>query len=187
MNKYVIFFGALLIAAAGIIYTTRMLDTRTYNEALEEVNLTLNTQAFDPVEGKRLFVNKGCVICHSVNGVGGTAATALNAPDRLERVDMMEFGARMWHGAPAMIALQRIELGYDIQFTGAELAALVAFGSDRETQRTFSLDDVPEPVQDWFLNDIYFQDENWASDLLQDEWPDYTTEPPEEAETPEEQ
>ncbi|MEH6647827.1 c-type cytochrome [Sulfitobacter sp.] len=25
-------------------------------------------------EGRRLFVSKGCVVCHSINGVGGTDA-----------------------------------------------------------------------------------------------------------------
>ncbi|MHA7871017.1 MAG: c-type cytochrome, partial [Hyphococcus sp.] len=70
--------------------------------------------SMDPVKGRALFIDKGCVICHAVNGVGGKAAPALDAPVGDGPVDPLEFAARMWRGAPAMIELQSIELGYAI-------------------------------------------------------------------------
>lgn len=33
----------------------------------------------DAAKGRELFASKGCVVCHSVNGVGGEDAPALDA------------------------------------------------------------------------------------------------------------
>jgi hypothetical protein len=170
----------LIILFVALLAYHKLTRHQSAAEPITLTNITLDVTAFDSEKGKGLFVKKGCVICHSVNDVGGTAAPALNAADKLEKVDVMEFTARMWRGAPAMISLQRIELGYDVYFTGEELAALAAFGSDRDMQSTFTIEDVPEPIRDWFLDELYMQEEDWVSRFLKEEWPDYTTEPPEE-------
>jgi len=35
--------------------------------------------SMNPMRGRRLFVDKGCVACHAINGVGGHDATNLDA------------------------------------------------------------------------------------------------------------
>ena len=92
----------------------------------------------DPKEGRRLFVSKGCVACHAVNGVGGHDATGLDAHTMNRMMNPFEFAAKMWRMAPAMIYAQEEALGEQILFTGDELAAIVAFVHSDEAQHEFS-------------------------------------------------
>ncbi|MBI4839591.1 MAG: c-type cytochrome, partial [candidate division NC10 bacterium] len=54
----------------------------------------------DPVEGSRLFVGKGCVLCHAVDGEGGKIG-----PD-LGRIStgrsLLGIAAVMWNHSPIM-------------------------------------------------------------------------------------
>lgn len=106
-------------------------------------------------EGLKLFVGKGCVVCHQVNGVGGKAAPALDADSEMPYFDVFEFAARMWRGAPTMILLQEMELGYQIELTGDDLANLAAFAADPEVQSRFSEKDIPEVIRDWMVDEVY--------------------------------
>lgn len=105
--------------------------------------------------GRRLFTGKGCVVCHAINGVGGKAGPALDADAAQPELDVFEFAARMWRGAPLMTVLQEMELGYQIEFTGAELADIARFLYDAEAQRDFSIEDVPELTRDWMVDEVY--------------------------------
>ena len=98
----------------------------------------------DPAAGRKLFAAKGCVTCHSINGVGGTDATALDA--HTIATHPFEFVAKMWAAAPFMIAAQEEALGAQIQFTGEELADIVAFAQSEPEQRKFSQADIPPDV-----------------------------------------
>lgn len=98
--------------------------------------------------GRVLFASKGCVVCHSVNEVGGVDAPMLDAEFMDEVMNPFEFAARMWRGAGAMVALQQDELGGQIELTGEELADITAFVHDGEEQKKFSMADVPEEVQE---------------------------------------
>lgn len=106
-------------------------------------------------EGKDLFVGKGCVVCHAVNGVGGKAAPALDADGDKAYFDVFDFVARMWRGASTMILLQEMEMGYQIDLNGEELAHLAAFASDPAVQSTFSENDIPEVIRDWMVDEVY--------------------------------
>ncbi len=106
-------------------------------------------------EGKKLFVGKGCVVCHSVNGVGGKAAPALDADSDQAYFDVFDFVARMWRGAPTMILLQEMEMGYQIDLNGEELAHLAAFASDPAVQSSFTEQDIPEVIRDWMVDEVY--------------------------------
>ncbi|MFC2967966.1 c-type cytochrome [Acidimangrovimonas pyrenivorans] len=101
----------------------------------------------DPVAGRHLFASKGCVVCHSINGVGGTDAPKLDASTMKMPMDPFDFAAKMWHGAPAMIAMQNSELGAQIQFTGQELADIIAFVHSPAEQKKFSEADIPENIK----------------------------------------
>lgn len=117
----------------------------------------------NPRSGKDLFVDKGCFVCHSVNGVGGLAALPLDAPPDGTKVDPMVFDAAMWEGASAMLSLQFTELGYQIGMTGEELRDLAAFASHLETQRGFSLDDIPAHLRSWIIDVPQWQDDDWSA------------------------
>ncbi|WP_233417310.1 c-type cytochrome [Halovulum marinum] len=99
-------------------------------------------------EGRKLFASKGCVVCHSVNGVGGEDASMLDAEFMDIPMNPFEFAARMWRGAPAMIEAQEDELGYQIEFTGEELAAIIAFVHDPDEQAKFSEADIPDALKE---------------------------------------
>ncbi len=115
----------------------------------------------DGARGRVLFVDKGCVICHAVNGVGGKAAPALDAEIGGQAVDPLEFAARMWRGAPAMIELQAVELGYSISLTADEIGDLAAFAADREQQQILTADDLPETIKNGLLDEQFWEIEDW--------------------------
>jgi hypothetical protein len=123
---------------------------------LDTVRRELDSQA-----GRGLFVAKGCVICHSVNGVGGKAAPPLDAEIGAPPIDPLDFAARIWRGAPAMIELQSIELGYAIDMTADDIAHLAAFAADREEQKNLTIETVPQEIRDSFLNERFWEVEDW--------------------------
>ena len=92
----------------------------------------------DAARGRTLFVSKGCVVCHAINEVGGTSAAPLDPEAAPGDVDALDFVARMWWGAEAMIFMQQRELGVQIDFTGQELADIIAFVHDPGERRKFS-------------------------------------------------
>ena len=104
--------------------------------------------AFDPVKGRRLFAAKGCVVCHAINGIGGEDAPDLSAEYMDGPMNAFEFAARMWRGAPAMIAMQEDELGEQIELSGDELAAIIAFVHSAEEQARFSQADIPHDIEE---------------------------------------
>ena len=107
----------------------------------------------DPMKGKMLFASKGCVTCHSINGVGGEDAPKLDASTMPKVMNPFDFTAKMWRAAPAMIAAQNDELGAQIEFTGQELADIIAFVHDPKAQKTFTLKDVPEKIRAKIMSD----------------------------------
>ena len=128
--------------------------------------------AFDPQVGRQLFVGKGCVLCHAVNGVGGKAAPALDAPIPEEGsapIDVLGFVSRMWRGAPAMLELQAIELGYQIELSAQELADLAAFAGTAAAQEGFGPHDIPEVMHYWVLDEPYWEEDDWPEELLERE------------------
>jgi mono/diheme cytochrome c family protein len=108
----------------------------------------------DAERGRMLFVEKGCVVCHSVNNVGGQAirnlggepATSLDASKMPLRMDPFEFFARMWSGAPEMIALQKEGLGYQIKLKSDEMADIMAFLFSETEQAKFTDESFIPPI-----------------------------------------
>lgn len=94
--------------------------------------------SMDPVRGRKLFVSKGCVACHAINGIGGHDATPLDAHSMQPMMNPFQFAAKMWAMAPAMIAAQEEALGDQILFTGDELADIIAFVHQDKAQHFFS-------------------------------------------------
>lgn len=108
----------------------------------------LRMPQMNPARGRKLFASKGCVVCHSVNGVGGEDAPPLDATVMGEMMNPFDFAAKMWRGAEAMIYLQQEELGEQIELAGQDLADIIAFTHHPEEQRKFSEADVPPKIKD---------------------------------------
>lgn len=98
--------------------------------------------------GKELFASKGCVVCHAINGVGGIDAPSLDASTMDPVMNPFDFFAKMWRGAEPMIMMQNEELGHKIEFTGQDLADIIAFVHNMELQGTFTEDDIPEEIRE---------------------------------------
>lgn len=101
----------------------------------------------DSARGRILFVTKGCVACHSINGVGGHDATPLDAHTMAQAMNPFDFAAKMWRMAPAMIYAQEEGLGEQIHFTGDELADIIAFVHDDQEQHTLSDADITPEIR----------------------------------------
>ena len=113
----------------------------------QDVKARLVMPIMNPMRGKTLFVEKLCVACHAINGVGGHDAPALDAHDMTGLMNPFDFAAKMWNHAPGMIAAQEGALGEQIYFTGEELADIIAFVHDDETQHTFTEQDITPNVR----------------------------------------
>ena len=101
----------------------------------------------NPERGKSVFVNKGCVTCHSVNGIGGDDAPPMDDHTKEKLVNPFAFAAKMWDHAPGMIAAQKDELGGQLIFTGEEMADITAFIHDAHAQRDFEESDLPPRIR----------------------------------------
>lgn len=102
----------------------------------------------NPERGRILFVEKGCVACHAINGVGGHDATPLDAHTMNLMMNPFDFAAKMWSMAPVMIAAQEEGLGEQILFTGDELADIIAFVHNDKVQHHFMDSDLtPRALQ----------------------------------------
>jgi nitric oxide reductase subunit C len=79
----------------------------------------------EPVEGSRLFVSKGCVTCHAVDGEGGKVG-----PD-LGRIStgrtLLGMAAVMWNHSPRMTERIKEAKVTRPKFTPEEMASLFAF------------------------------------------------------------
>ncbi len=98
--------------------------------------------------GRERFLDKGCVVCHSVNEVGGTVGPALNAADMPQPMNAFEFAARMWRGALSMVQMQQDLLGEAINLSGQDMADLVAFAHDEAEQRKLKTEQIPTRYRD---------------------------------------
>lgn len=118
--------------------------------------------AGDAATGRALFVQKGCVLCHAINGVGGEAAPPLDAADPYVQPDPLEFAAKMWRGAPAMVEFQSVELGYVIDLSADDIAHLAAFAASRDEQKLLLDSAIPGPMRDSLLDERYWETEDWS-------------------------
>jgi hypothetical protein len=112
------------------------------------MDIGLAVPPMDAHRGREVFVDRGCVICHQVNGVGGEIGPSLNAADMQVPMNAFEFAARMWRGAGAMIEMQEQVLGHQIELTGQDLADLIAFAHDEAEQKELSAKGIPEQYRE---------------------------------------
>ena len=124
-------------------------DMRRVMALMMDIGLAL--PPMDSRRGRELFLDKGCVVCHSVNDVGGTVGPALNAADMPKPMNAFEFAARMWRGAPYMAQMQQDLLGEVISLSGQDLADLIAFAHDEAEQYKLKTEQVPTRYRDLIM------------------------------------
>lgn len=167
LRPWLVLFAALAASSMGLTVPV---------SAGEESEMGSRKSVLVPVidaqRGRKLFVSKGCVICHAVKGVGGQAAPALDAGTGSQSIDLLGFVSRLMRGMPAMAELQAIELGYQVELAPEDIADLAGFVSDPDLQADFSAAEVPEPMRDWFLDEPYWNQEDWPEDLPE-EYPEF--------------
>ena len=128
--------------------------------------LRVETPEMNARRGRILFITNGCVICHQVNGVGGLAAPDMSVSAAPDSVNPLDFSARMWRGAPAMTALQAVELGYVIDLDAQDIADLAAFAASPDEQRLLTMESTPAGMREWFLDVPHWRSDDWT-DYLQ--------------------
>lgn len=136
-------------------------DARTVALSAPPAPVHAPTPELNARRGRILFISNGCVICHQANGVGGRAAPDLSARETPALVDPLEFSARMWRGAPAMSALQTIELGYVIDLSAQDIADLAAFAASPEEQKLLTPQSVSAEMRGWFIDERYWATGEW--------------------------
>ena len=103
--------------------------------------------------GKKLFVAKGCVACHAVNGIGGHDAPAMDDHTSLGVISPFDFVAKMWNHAPGMLAAQEEAFGGPITFSGTQIADIIAFVHDDDAQHSFTEKDLTAEAQKMMHHD----------------------------------
>ncbi len=156
---------ARAMCLAGAVLATMLVSLAAIDQAAAQsggsTELVVELPVIDPEKGRVLFVSKGCVICHSVNGLGGRAAPPLEPDGPFSTVNIGEFSARMWRGAGPMVWLQTLEMGYQIDLTGEDIAHLAGFLQDAREQARFAAAGLPDHVQDSLLTELYRRPEDW--------------------------
>jgi len=141
-------FSAVLVAVA-LAFAGTSASATSHSTITSDATVTtgLVLPVMDAANGRLLFASKGCVVCHSVNGVGGEDAPMLDAEFMDQPMNPFDFAANMWRGAETMVLMQREELGSVIQMSGQELADIIAFVHDPEEQAKFLGADIPVSIQ----------------------------------------
>ena len=117
-----------------------------HQEEHEHVEVHLAMPMMNSERGMRLFATKGCVTCHSINGVGGHDVANLDAHTMEPVMNPFDFFAKMWAMAPIMIEAQEEAAGHQFLFTGDELADIIAFVHDDERQHEFTEALIPPEI-----------------------------------------
>ena len=78
-----------------------------------------------PGQGQKLFVQKGCIECHTVKGRGGQAGGEL--AQRGTRLTMVQFALSMWNKAPAMLREMARKKIPQPQLQAGDMADIIAY------------------------------------------------------------
>lgn len=137
-------------AVVGIVVSPSF-ASHEHDNGNELSSATNKTQLLMPamnVEfGRKLFVSKGCVACHAVNGVGGHDAPAMDDYAKLGLINPFDFVAKMWNHAPGMLAAQEEAFGEPVTFTGEEISNIIAFVHDGKALHSFSDKDLTKEAR----------------------------------------
>ncbi len=139
--------GLKVLGATAFAFALLFGNAVRAGEAVES-EVMLLMPVFEPEHGRALFGGKGCVVCHSVNGIGGEEGPALDYDPANGPLNLFEIAADMWDHAATMVPLQKEDLGQQITLGDKEFADLVGFLASPAEQKKFSLADVPPNMKE---------------------------------------
>jgi len=141
--------GATLATILIFALVTISTDVNAQSKASTKDNMFRPAMpAMNAERGRILFATKGCVVCHSVNGVGAFVGPSLDWSNMPQPLDAFGFIARMWRGSASMAIMQEEMFGDVIDLTGQDLVDLVAFAHDREEQKKLKYEQIPKKIRD---------------------------------------
>jgi hypothetical protein len=127
----------ILGALAGMgstVFVMALVATVSPDFVSEVMQGKVEVSTGDASRGQELFIERQCIACHSVNGVGGAYG-----PD-LSRIDLRSSGnlaAAMWNHAPVMeMVIEEMGIPWPV-FRREDIADLTAFFRNRELQQEF--------------------------------------------------
>ncbi|RMD48602.1 MAG: hypothetical protein D6832_03565 [Alphaproteobacteria bacterium] len=135
-----------LVAMAGIAATPVLAADEEEEEAATGAAIVI--PVMNAEHGRELFAEKGCVLCHKVNGIGGDDAESFDDEEFTGPINPFHLAAKMWEHAQPMIAEQQEELGEQIELSGQELADIVAFLASPELRAGFTEAMIPERIRE---------------------------------------
>ncbi len=149
--------AVLALAAGGAVFPVRAADAPkvTGHVAGGEIHVTVPGRPeivlppMDAARGRVYFATRACVVCHSVNGVGGATGPALDYAAEGKAIAPLEFVTKMWRGARPMLAIQESLFGEPIDLTAEELGDIIAFLHDPAERKKFSEQDIPKFIRDF--------------------------------------
>ncbi len=100
-------------------------DISAYIRQASGVRTELRMSPGNPVNGKKLFKEKGCVNCHNVNG--GKVKDAPNLSELKFNKSVTEIAAQMWSHSPNMLDFMNENNIKYPQFNGNEMADLISY------------------------------------------------------------
>jgi mono/diheme cytochrome c family protein len=81
----------------------------------------------NPREGKKIFVEKGCIRCHAIRGEGGKGGEDLGKRAQLFYKSLTQIASVMWNKGPTVLAkMAQTQTGIP-KFTAKEMADLLAY------------------------------------------------------------
>lgn len=102
----------------------------------------------DAIKGKALFIEKACITCHAINGVGGEDGPPIGADSMDAEMNVFEFAARMWNRSHGMWVAQMAAFDELIELSGPELAHIIAFAHDVKVQETVTEAAIPPRIKE---------------------------------------
>jgi mono/diheme cytochrome c family protein len=137
--------AAIVAIAAGNLNSSDFMGAARADSISPLAGLAL--PKMDSKRGRELYVSKGCVVCHAINGAGGAYGAPLDASTMDPAKNPFEFFARMWLGNKPMIEMQEEKMGGQVELDAQELADIVAFIHDPAMQASFSEDEIPSDIK----------------------------------------
>ena len=154
-----ILFPALFVLALSLAAPVHAQDAMG-NPDPEELVLKRKGQPdivipnMNTARGRVYFATRACIVCHKVNGIGGSVAPSIEPAANGGAIDVFDFVTRMWRGARSMVALQENLFSEIIDLAPDEMADIIALINDPAERAKFSENDIPKYVRDYMSSQM---------------------------------
>src|SRR5512134_3227989 len=92
--------GSVKISLLFIALTLLFVSVREPRGVVEAADAGSAILPGNPLEGSQLFTDKGCLLCHAINGVGGAGGPDLG--QGILKGSLLDIAGVMWNHSPGM-------------------------------------------------------------------------------------